>query len=84
MENVISMHSEAGIKIKAEKTHLMQKEVDYLGYRVTEQGIKMKEDYVERISKWPTPKTVKELATFIGFTSYYRSFIPNYFSWPMR
>ena len=78
LENVLSMHREAGIKIKAEKTHLMQKEVDYLGYRVTEQGIKMKESYVEKITQWPTPKTVKELATFIGFTSYYRSFIPEY------
>ena len=56
----------------------MQKEVDYLGYRVTDQGIKMKESYVEKITQWTTPKTVKELATFIGFTSYYRSFIPQY------
>ena len=35
LENVLSMHCKAGIKIKAEKTHLMQKEVDYLGYWVT-------------------------------------------------
>ena len=26
LENILSMHREAGIKIKAEKTHLMQKE----------------------------------------------------------
>lgn len=78
LENVLSMHREAGIKIRAEKTHLMRKEVDYLGYRVTEEGIKMKESYVEKITQWPTPRTVKELATFIGFTSYYRSFIPEY------
>ena len=58
LEKVLSMHREAGIKIKAEKTHLMQKEVYYLGYRI--QGIKMKEDYVEKITQWPTPKTLKE------------------------
>ena len=63
---------------------MMQKEVDYLGYRVTEQGIKMKEDYVEKITQWPTPQTLKELATFIGFTSYYRSFIPRYSYLKMR
>ncbi|KAI5117670.1 hypothetical protein M0805_006632 [Coniferiporia weirii] len=30
------------------------------------------------ISEWPTPKTVKQLCSFMGFCNYYRRFIPNF------
>jgi hypothetical protein len=75
LESVLRMHQEAGIKLRASKTHLFQEEADYLGYRITADGIKMKEDYVQRILEWPTPKTIKEMNTFLGFIGYYRTFI---------
>ena len=38
----------------------------------------MKPSYVEKITEWPTPKTVKELNTFLGFVGFYRSFIKDF------
>ena len=37
--------------------------------------------YVRRIQEWPLPENGKELARFLGFTSYYRFFfyIPAYY-----
>ena len=78
LEGIFRMHREAGIKLKAEKTHLIRPEVEYLGYKVSEEGVKMRPEYVDKITQWPTPKTIKELNTWLGFTSYYRSFLPNY------
>ena len=78
LENVFKLHREAGIKIKAEKTHIIRPEVEYLGYMVSEEGVKMKPSYVEKIVNWPAPKTVKELNTVLGFLGYYRSFIPKF------
>ena len=78
LEGVLEMHRIAGIKVKAEKTFIFQKEVDYLGFRVNEEGVNMKPSYVEKVLDWPTPTTIKELNTWLGFTSYYRSFIPNF------
>ena len=78
LEDVFRMHQEAGIKIRAEKTHLIQPEVEYLGYQVSAEGIKMKPSYVEKITQWPTPTTIKELNTFLGFCGYYRTFIPEF------
>ena len=75
---VLQMHREAGIKLRASKTFIFQKEVDYLGFRITQEGIKMKEEYVQRIQEWERPTTVKELATWLGFAGYYRTFIPRF------
>ena len=33
---------------------------------------------VQGISKWPTPTTVRELRSFLGFGNYYKDFIANY------
>ena len=78
LEDIFRMHKEAGIKIRAEKTHLIRHEVEYLGYQVSAEGIKMKPSYVEKITKWPAPTTTKELNTWLGFCGYYRTFIPNF------
>ena len=78
LERVLEMHEQAGIKLVPGKTHLFRHEVDYLGFRVGSDGVKMKEDYVEKILNWPSPKTTKELRSFLGFCGYYRSFIRGY------
>ena len=31
-----------------------------------------------RIKQWPTPKTMKDVRSFMGFTNLYRKFIGNY------
>ena len=33
---------------------------------------------IEAIKKWPVPKTVTEVRSFLGFTNYYCTFIPKY------
>ena len=80
LRKVFQMHREAGIKLKAKKTDLFETEANYLGYRVTQHGVCMREDYVAKILDWPTPKTVKELSSFLGVVGYYRSFIPKFAS----
>ena len=35
-------------------------------------------EYVQKIKDWPVPKSGKEVATFLGFPGYYRTFIPQY------
>ena len=78
LDKVLDMHKQAGIKLVPGKTHLFQDEVDYLGFRVGHSGIKMREDYVDKILKWPSPKSTKELRSFLGFCGYYRTFIRGY------
>jgi hypothetical protein len=33
---------------------------------------------VTRVAEWPTPKNRKEVQSFLGFTNFYRRFIPHF------
>ena len=75
---VLDLHWHAGIKLNAKMTHQFQNEVDYLGFKVSEEGIGMQKEYVEKILNWPTPTTVKKLQSWLGFVNYYRIFIKDF------
>ena len=75
---VLQAHRESGIKLNPEKTCLLQSKVEYLGYEVSQEGIKLIPSYVDKVLNWPTPETGKELAAFLGFTNYYREFMPDF------
>ena len=38
----------------------------------------MLDQYVKDIQSWPRPTSCKEMFSFLGFTGYYRGFIPRY------
>ena len=78
LRKVFQAHREAGLKLRAKKTQLIQQKVDYLGYTVSPAGISMIEKYVEKIISWPVPKTNKALSSFLGFVGFYRSFIKDF------
>jgi len=78
LEAVLRIHAEVGMKINLSKTKIFRDQVTYLGHLVSHQGVEMIPDYISKIQLWPIPKTGKELISFLGFTSYYRAFIPKY------
>ena len=76
---MIQAHEAAGIKIQPCKTKLFQSEVEYLGHKISKGRVSMIPKYVKnRIKDWPVLKRGKEVATFLGFAGYYRTFIPRY------
>ena len=48
-----------------------------LGHHVSSQGIKVDPAKIEVIVGLPSPKTQKEVRSFLGHASYYRHFIEN-------
>lgn len=74
----LQAHEEAGLKLRASKTLLFRESVQYLGYQVSSQGIGMVKGYVDKVLDWPVPRTSKELRSFLGFVTYYRSFIKDF------
>ncbi|KAK9227018.1 hypothetical protein WN943_012067 [Citrus x changshan-huyou] len=50
----------------------------FLGYVVSKNGIKMDPSKVEAILSWPIPKSLHDIRSFHGLTSFYRRFIRGF------
>jgi hypothetical protein len=63
---------------KLEKCEFGVMEVDFLGHRITQEGLKMDDHKVKAIMDWEPPKSVPALRSFLTLASYYRKFIKNF------
>ena len=70
--------TEVSLKLKPSKCKFLQKELEYLGHVVSRDGLKTNPRLVEVVREIPTPKSVQETRRFLGLSSYYRRFIPNF------
>ena len=69
---------ETNLMLNPDKCMFLQRELEYLGHRVTPQGIMLLERYVEKVLKFPQPRNKEELERFVGLASYYRKFIKDF------
>ena len=70
----------AELYAKVEKCNFHTEEVEYLGFRISPQGLEMNPKKVSTILAWTSPKTPTAVRSFLGFANFYRRFILNYLS----
>lgn len=68
---------EYGVLINTAKCVFGRHEVTFLGYTVSEAGVRPLDSKVTAINDYPVPKTVKELRRFLGMMNFYRRFLPG-------
>lgn len=75
---VLQALNEANLKVQLDKSEFLQKSVEFLGYIITKDGIQPNEKKIEIIKKWPEPKSIKEVRSFLGIIGYYRRFVKDF------
>jgi len=75
---VLKKLQENNLFVNLDKCTFKAKEVDYLGMIISENQIKMDLAKLEEVRNWPTPTTVKQVQSFLGFGNFYRKFIGHY------
>ena len=78
LQAVLERLKQAGLKLKPQKCHFIRKEVEYLGHILTPNGLKTNPRLVEAVLNFPEPKCVQQVRQFLGLSSFYRRFIPNF------
>jgi hypothetical protein len=78
LQKVFQRLRENKLYAKLEKCEFGVTEVDFLGHRITQEGLKMDDHKVKAIMDWEPPKSVPALRSFLGLASYYRKFIKNF------
>ena len=78
VEEVLARLNSKGMQVNARKSFWAVDEVDYLGFRLTKDGVRPQPKKVEAITRMTAPRNKKELRRFIGMVNYYR------FMWKQR
>lgn len=68
----------AQLYVKLSKCEFHKTKLDYLGYHISHEGVKMDPEKVETVLEWEAPCTRKQMQSFLGFTNFYRHFIPAF------
>ena len=64
-----------GLYCKPEKCHFDKDTVNYLGFVLSKDSLKMDQSKVQTIQDWPESRKVKDIQSFQGFANFYRRFI---------
>lgn len=75
---VLQLLAEFNLTLSPAKCIFFSDEINYLGFHITHNLIKPVSSNICKITKFPTPKTPKQLKSFLGVCGFYRSLIPNY------
>lgn len=78
LKNVLQRLQDAELYAKLSKCEFYRQETEFLGFIVSNKGVRMDPERVRSITEWPTPKSFKDIQVFLGFANFYRKFIARY------
>jgi len=77
LEEVLRRLQDRGVWLKQEKCSFYQESVEYLGHRISENGVHITKEKMQAVLDASEPRNVQELQSFLGLLNYYAKFIPN-------
>src|SRR6266496_2274890 len=78
LEEVFNRLREDNLKLKLTKVKLFQREISFLGQKISCEGVAMDPEKISEIVEWSSPKNIHEIRQFLGLCSYYRRYVKDF------
>ncbi|XP_070015677.1 uncharacterized protein [Nicotiana sylvestris] len=78
LDKVLARCEETNLVLNWEKCHFMVEEGNFLGPKISKNGIKVDKAKFEVISKLPPPTSFKGVRSFLGHAEFYRRFMKDF------
>lgn len=78
LKEVLARFVEFNVTINLDKSQFCEETVSYLGYTYSNAGFEPDKSRIRDILQYPSPTSVTETQSAIGFLSYFRQFIPGF------
>ncbi|EJC97350.1 DNA/RNA polymerase [Fomitiporia mediterranea MF3/22] len=77
-KKVLQLLRKADFYCKPEKCFFNKQELDYLGFVVNQDGLKVDPYKIKAILEWPRPLTKRDIRKILGFFNFYKKFVEDY------
>ena len=78
LQQVLQRLRDAKLYCRLQKCQFLQQEVEFLGFVVGKDGLKVDPKKVKAVVEWPTPTDAHQLRSFLGLSNYFRRFLIGY------
>jgi len=78
LEKVFKLLVANRLELRLDKCRFLQTKLDYLGYTVTSEGIRPTKQGIEAVIKYPAPRNIRDVQSFLGLCSYFRKFVEKF------
>jgi hypothetical protein len=78
VKEVLKQLMEMQLFCKGSKCKFHQTTIEYLGIIVLDKGFSLDKLKIQAVQEWPTPTTVKQVQSFLGFANFVCCFVANF------
>lgn len=78
LKEVFHLAAKHNLRFRLEKCFFGFSEVEYLGYLISEHGVRPSVKHVDALISYPIPKNYRQVRQFLGLASYFCRFIQNF------
>jgi hypothetical protein len=77
LEKITELLAKAGLNISTKKSQFVPtSSIKFLGFVISTEGVRTDSSKLQTIAEYKEPKCMRDVQSFLGFTNFYREFIP--------